>query len=451
MNLIRPIFILATACVGRSIADDDNNTNTTTKLSNGIVFPTIGMGIGNLQHDLIEEVVQSGLRLGFRLIDTAHASENEDLLASAIVESDNYAVAKSESLPPIHIVSKVWYTHLGYERTKISVQETLNELKAITTRQVYVHMLLHWPSCNDNIEWMNCEEEEERLPEKIKNAGPPPHLNKSTSWKESWKALEIIYKAYESQRKANGNKVQGPIIASIGVSNFDIDEMKSLMEVAKVKPHIYQGDIWSAFHDPDLVRYLNHNKIYFQAYGVMDRTLRMRDESKSAFSILSDISREIASTMHAVDENKGKTLLVTEATVLLAYFVQRGIGVIPRASYKGHRQENSPSVIDAVIPYLDMDHFNRLQLAVPALMKGRDVHSVVYIENSLSGPIQLHWVNDETGEEVLVKDGLEPGKVEVIQSHPGHKFVAYDAERSVRREIAVDVGYGQRKNFAVEL
>jgi diketogulonate reductase-like aldo/keto reductase len=125
-----------------------------------------------------------------RLVDTAHASRNEGILAKAIVDSDTSRQAGAnnnkrtrgssgnniENPPPIHVVTKVWYTHLGYERTKRSVEESLKALQAVNTRQVYVHMLLHWPRCNDDIPWMNCDEEENNLPQYVKDVGPAPHL-----------------------------------------------------------------------------------------------------------------------------------------------------------------------------------------------------------------------------------------------------------------------------------
>ena len=450
------IFILATALTA-SVYSEEIPTK---KLSNDYDFPYVGLGIGNLQHELIEEVVGSSLQqdMNIQVLDTAHASQNEGILANAVVKSDkqlrrgrNTRLQKSDHLPPIHVVTKVWYTHLGYERTKISVQETLDELSSVTTRQVFVHMLLHWPRCNDAIEWMNCEQEEENLPQHIKNAGPPPHLNKDTAWKDSWRALEEIYDEFSTKRKRVGMKLQFPvIIASIGVSNFELEDMKALKKIAKTQPHIYQGDVWKAFHDPYLLRHLQDEDIFFQAYGVMNRVMGGRREAPAAFSVLSDISREIASTLHAYGDHHDKQLIVTEATILLAFLVQKGIGVIPRASSSGHRSENSPDAIAAVIPNLTSDHFNKLQRAVPALMRGEELHASISFMNSLPGPIQIHWVS-ENGEEVLVKDVLQPGEVDVIKSHPGHRFVTYDSERAIRREVSVDVGYGERQHFAVEL
>lgn len=174
------------------------------QLTSGSSIPLIGAGIGNLPHEEITQVIHNQLGAGVRLFDTARASNNEQILAKAVASYDGQAGALrgGSGLDPLHVVTKVWYTHLGYERTKLSVEESLADLQLDTSsgsshRQIiYVHMLLHWPRCNDNIEWMNCEEEERNLPQRIKDAGPPPHLNKENAFVDSWKALEASIRIF---------------------------------------------------------------------------------------------------------------------------------------------------------------------------------------------------------------------------------------------------------------
>ena len=173
-------------------------------LISGVSMPLVGMGIGNLAHGSIPRAVRDQLASGVRLIDTAHASNNERILADAISDFDRSGGGggslrsggrgdDSNDDDPIHVVTKVWYTHLGYERTKLSVMESLRELQlpAGSARRILVHLLLHWPRCNDAISWMHCEVEEEELPQSVKDAGPPPHLDKDNAFKESWRALEV--------------------------------------------------------------------------------------------------------------------------------------------------------------------------------------------------------------------------------------------------------------------
>jgi len=51
--------------------------------------------------------------MGYRLIDTG--ASNEARLAEAI-DNGLRSVAEDDALS-VHVITKVWYTHLGYERT----------------------------------------------------------------------------------------------------------------------------------------------------------------------------------------------------------------------------------------------------------------------------------------------------------------------------------------------
>jgi diketogulonate reductase-like aldo/keto reductase len=431
------------------------------KLNNGMHIPLVGMGIGNLQHELITQVVSANLvpSKDIRLIDTAHSSNNEQILGQVVADFDKASRAQtrgggSDKPPPaLHVITKVWYTHLGYERTKISVQESLHELASLTTRQVYVHMLLHWPRCNDKIEWMNCEEEENNLPQFVKDAGPPPHLDKENAFKDSWRALEELYNEHDAERQRSDGAIGKPIIASIGVSNFELDDMKALIELAHVRPQIYQGNSWLTFHDPHLMIFLREHDIFFQAYAVMFGIIQQRQDSPSAFHILSTLSHELSETIQSSSPDKGTTNqpVVTEATILLAYMVLSNIGVIPRAASKDHQHENSPSSVKAVARHLTPDHIKKLERAIPALMKGEELHASVSFMNAFEGAILLHWMHPDTNEEIAVSDLIHPGSVEVQQTHPGHIFVAYDMEGRVRKEFVVEAGYGEEQFFQVEL
>ena len=191
-----------------SATPPDENLAGDFPLKSGVSIPLVGMGIGNLAHGNIPRAVRDQLASGVRLIDTAHASNNERILADAISDFDRSGGGggggslrsgggrgdgNGNDDDPIHVVTKVWYTHLGYERTKLSVMESLRELQlpAGSGRRILVHLLLHWPRCNDAISWMHCEEEEEKLPQSVKDVGPPPHLDKDNAFKESWRALEV--------------------------------------------------------------------------------------------------------------------------------------------------------------------------------------------------------------------------------------------------------------------
>jgi len=433
------------------------------RLHNGVHLPLVGVGVGNLAHELIRDVVGSALQSDCRLIDTARASRNDHLVAEAIESGMNDVAhpivagthligrtSKGDTHLPVdavHVVTKVWYTHLGYDRTVLSVLESLSDLAATasgSTIKIRVHVLLHWSRCHDNISWTDCEGEEEALPAYVKEAGPPPHLNKETSWKESWKALEDLYTKHHD----NGERVS---IESIGVSNFNLTDMQELLHISRIMPHVMQGNVWDVVHDPHLMNFLEENNIVFQAFNVMNGVIAQKRKAFNAFLLLIRICEELEQTMQ-----EGTTVL--PSMLVLAWLVQRDISIIPRASSSDHQMDNSNSAIMSV-PILSEEQQNRIESAVSALLLGEDLPSenphdsvlVTFVNALTHGSIDIFWAAPDTGVETPVLEEVSPGESIQLNTHPGHVFVAYDQEHKVRRQFRIEADYGGHEHFSVEL
>ena len=91
--LLLPFLLLLLAQIHSSYCDDDSGADLLTfKLNNGFDIPLVGIGIGNLQHELIPQVVSANLMpsqdIHIRLIDTAHNSHNEHILGKAVASFD---------------------------------------------------------------------------------------------------------------------------------------------------------------------------------------------------------------------------------------------------------------------------------------------------------------------------------------------------------------------------
>mmetsp|Transcript_22215 Transcript_22215/g.25259 ORF Transcript_22215/g.25259 Transcript_22215/m.25259 type:complete len:455 (-) Transcript_22215:10-1374(-) len=441
------LSLLIPLCTGKIETEDIDQTSTIARLSNDNFIPLVGVGVGNLQHELIDKVVSTALASDKKnqLFDTARASRNEHIIANAISKSSGILQRPQGA---IHIVTKVWYTYLGYERTKLSVLESLNDISSsVHNIPIHVHMLLHWPRCNDDIPWMNCEEEENNLPKYVKDAGPPPHLDKKNAWKDSWRALEDLYIEHEKLQKLDNNV----FISSIGVSNFDFDDMKELVKDSRIKPHVIQGNIWSLMYDPYLMSLLREHNIFFQAYNVMNGVWQQRSKTPIAFSILTKIGNNLSAKIRRPRLKGNKDLTdVTEAMVIMSWLIEQGIGIIPRASSSIHQKENSVVSLGAV-PILTNEEKEQVKKSVSALLSGVDMKVEVTFHNTLpSGHVQIKWKNLQTGEEVQVADKIHPGETNSIQTHPGHTFVVYDAIQKLRREFVVSASYGEKERFLID-
>lgn len=492
-----------------------------TELSNGLLFPLVGIGVGNIEHRYIPLIVQSHLDTidsisrhrsphqhqqqtyvddgGIGLIDTVGSSihiNNEALVARQILyftkqrnrqmqehinrsslrwnslidpdgpnEESDLDVSKSginepdqnklsQSKVEVHIVTKIPHTHLGYGRTNLAIQESLKVLSTVFPQQssnvsplvkdlsssgnvsVRVHVVLHSPRCDKGSSFPNCEEDEEKVVDaQIQQAGPSPN---SESWKESWRALE---EAYANQK-----------INSIGVSNFNIDELNELLSFCKVKPHFYQGSIWSVLFDVDLMTLLRENSVLFHAFNVMKGIIHRKDVAPHAFRMLENISKEIRLTNDK--ENKRSDVEGKEidpaSRLILAWLVQHGIAVSPKSSSIDHISINSPISIGhfpKLSPVFDFE----VEKAVRALLLGEDIHfmyynpkrkgSILTFSNRYEKSVVLYRVGENVYDkvnEVKISELVEPGKTIRFVSYPGDDVVIYDEKgQEVGRETII--------------
>jgi diketogulonate reductase-like aldo/keto reductase len=107
------------------------------KLNNGVEMPQMGYGVYQVTPEECERCVSDALSVGYRLIDTAQAYNNEEGVGAAVAKS---GITRQE----IFLVSKIWISNYGYEKAKASIDESLRKL-----RTDYIDlMLLHQPFCD---------------------------------------------------------------------------------------------------------------------------------------------------------------------------------------------------------------------------------------------------------------------------------------------------------------
>ena len=403
-------------------------------LANSNKIPLVGYGVGNLRHELIPGMVSAALQdiRRIRLIDTSHASKNENLVAQGI----NKGVAKlnREDKVEVHVVTKVWYTYLGYERTKLSVQESLEALKPALDNDkidLKIHILLHWPRCFDNIPWMDCEKDESEVPEAVKQVGPDPNKDPDNAWKESWKYLEDLYLSDKYP------------IESIGVSNFHLHDLELMEGFARIHPHVLQVNIWSLLHDALLVDYCHKHRIHVQVYNSMQGTVSQPESAPKAFHHIQKVAIEVSNEI-------GRDL--TPAQVVLAWLIQHGISVIPRTSKVSRLDENS-AVSLISIPAFSDHQVETIAHAVEAYLRGEDLEEDIHVSvtfHAVSKDIMLYWMGHD-GEEVriaLIKQGEDFKET----TYPNHNFRTYDASN---KDIWIDhevlANFGEEKHIHVEL
>ena len=102
------------------------------KLNNGVEMPTLGYGVFLVSPDDCEACVSNALSVGYRMIDTAQAYQNETGVGNAWRKSG----IKREDL---FLVTKVWISNAGEEKAAKSIDESLSKLQTDYIDLLLIH------------------------------------------------------------------------------------------------------------------------------------------------------------------------------------------------------------------------------------------------------------------------------------------------------------------------
>lgn len=175
-------------------------------LNNGYKMPMAGIGTFMISPADAEVAVESALRDGARLIDTANAYMNESATGRGIKKS---GVPREE----IFLVSKLWPT--VYEK-ETAVDEML---KRLGTDYVDV-LFLHQPTDN---------------------------------WREGYRNIEKAVKEGK--------------VRSIGLSNFSAEEVQEAIDTMEIKPQLVQVEAHPYYPQTELKKKLAETKMGLMAWS----------------------------------------------------------------------------------------------------------------------------------------------------------------------------------------
>lgn len=174
-------------------------------LNNGVEMPNFGLGTYLIKPDDAEVTVREGLKMGYRLIDTANAYSNERAVGRGIKAS---GVDRKE----IFLSTKLWITEYENEN---AVDETLERLGVD-----YIDLLfIHQPGGN---------------------------------YMAGYRMLEKAYK-------------EGKIKA-IGISNFEGKYIGEILEKCEIKPQVIQVEAHPYFTQDELRKTLDKENIKLMSW-----------------------------------------------------------------------------------------------------------------------------------------------------------------------------------------
>jgi len=189
-------------------------------LSNGVEIPKIGFGTWQIPDGpTAYDAVAAALEAGYRHIDTARAYGNEASVGRAIRDS---GISRDD----IFVTTKLPAEIKDHDQAKASFETTMSLLDMDHVDLYLIHAPWPWSDMGSD------------------------HRDGNIA---VWKAMEEIYKAGRSR--------------SIGVSNFDVADLESLIASTDVVPHANQIRWFIGNTQGDTTAFCKANDILVEGYS----------------------------------------------------------------------------------------------------------------------------------------------------------------------------------------
>ncbi len=251
---------------------------TRVRLNNGHDCPLVGLGTGGFrtggppQDEVVKQMIRDAIDVGYRHFDTASAYMNENAIGQVVNELINEGKVKRED---IFITTKIFANfsteHKGRKEALDSVHLSLQKLNL-----TYIDlMLIHFPT------------------------------NDSMTNSEVWSGLE--------------EAVNQTLVKSIGVSNFNIEQLTSLLKTAKIIPAMNQVESHPKMNQKELMDFCSKHGIHLTAYSPL-----------GAGTLITD------PTIVEIGKKHNKSA----AQVMIRWQIQRGVVAIPKSTKKERIKEN---------------------------------------------------------------------------------------------------------------
>ena len=236
------------------------------RLNNGVEMPQLGFGVWQIVPDeRATAMVGAALGAGYRAIDTARIYTNEGGVGAAIAASD---LRRDE----IFVTTKLWNNQQGYDTTLAAFDQSLAKL-GLDYVDLY---LVHWP-----------------VPIRDR-------------YLETWRAFERLYADHR--------------VRAIGVSNFEPDHLRRLLDNSDVVPAVNQIE----FHP------------YLQQHDLFD----LHKELGIATEAWSPLGQGGPLLKDAVIGAIATRLERSAAQVILRWNIQLGNIVVPKSATEARIREN---------------------------------------------------------------------------------------------------------------
>jgi diketogulonate reductase-like aldo/keto reductase len=246
----------------------------TLTLNNGVPMPALGLGVFQTPPDETRAAVSAALEAGYRHIDTAAAYGNERQVGEAVASS---GLDRSE----VFLETKIWISDYGYDETLHGFTKSARKLGVDQIDLLILHQAL------------------------------PSNFDATL---QAYRALETLL--------ADGK------VSAIGVSNFMVDHLTTLLDNASVVPAVNQIEVHPYFAQREVQDLNAAHGILTQAWSPIGGITFYRDGEHT--STLQD------PTIGDIAKQHGKT----PAQAMLRWHLQQGRSVIPKSTKPARIAEN---------------------------------------------------------------------------------------------------------------
>ena len=251
-------------------------------LNNSVEIPRLGLGVyQSAIGETTLRAVRYALNIGYRHIDTAWLYGNEGDVGRAVRES---GIRREE----IFITTKVWDSDQGYDSTLAACERSLNRL-GLSYVDLY---LIHWPV--------------------------------QAKSKDTWKAMIKLLKDGKAR--------------AIGVSNYEIFDIKEILQNFDTVPSVNQVEFHPFLYQEKLLQFCKNNHIQLEAYSPLTRGEKLNH-----------------ATILTIAQKYDKSA----AQILIRWGLQHDLVMIPKSIHEKRIKENS-EVFDFQLEEQDMKLLNSL-------------------------------------------------------------------------------------------